>query len=116
MKEKNEDPSHKLRYYKCTKCHGNVNQCGYTITIPHDKASLKDYTATLGHKLNHHFIPNSEYRSVFDSPRFGLVRGFHTKRDIKKDEELFNDYNYKTEAGPDWFKEMYEELYGVKVP
>ena len=100
----------------CTKYHGHVHECGYTISIPHDKASLDDYKATLGHKLNHHFEPNSEYGGILDSPRFGVIRAFFTRRDVKKDEELFNNYGYPVKYGPSWYKDMYEKLYGVKVP
>ena len=95
--------------WKFTKYHGSVPECGFSITIPWNRASLDQYRAALGHKLNHSFRPNCEYSGVLDSPRFGLVRAFYTNRYIKKGEELFISYGYPVETGPPWYVDLYKK-------
>ena len=52
---------------------------------------VRSYTATLGHKMNHSFVPNcSEW--FLDHPRFGVIPCERTIRHIEKGEELLLDY------------------------
>ena len=96
--------------YFPTKYHGSVPECRFTITIPWRQGSLNHFRATLGHKLNHSFKPNCEYGGILDSPRFGLVRAFHTNRDIQKGEELFISYGYSASSGPKWYRQLYDHI------
>ncbi len=85
--------------------------CGHTIYIPVEYGSLKKYNATLGHKLNHSFRANAR-TMPFDSPRFGLVQGIFTTRDVKRGEELFINYGYRPGKAPDWYRQLYNETFG----
>jgi hypothetical protein len=50
------------------------------------------YCATLGHKANHSFSANAEW-SLFEHPRFGLIRALASLRDVKSGEEILVNYN-----------------------
>ena len=106
---KNETDVKDPQRWIATKYHGGVQECGFTITIPHWLGATSHYRATLGHKLNHQFEPNCEYGGKLDSPRFGFIRAFHTNKDIKKGEELFISYGYPVESGPPWYTELYNK-------
>ncbi len=48
----------------------------------------KQYCASLAHKCNHSFLPNSEF-VVFDHPKFGLIPCLLSIADIPKDQEVY---------------------------
>ena len=106
LTEQNIDPATVLY----TKYAGYVNECGFTVNIPMEKGSLKEYRASFGHKLNHSFFPNADYGGLLDSPRFGVVRAFVTRRFINKDDELFTNYGYSEKNMPKWYRDSYEEI------
>ena len=72
-----------------------------TIDIPEKFWELKNYNASLAHKTNHSFMPNSEFM-VFDHPRFGVIPCVLSTHDIKKGEEIFVHYGYDLDGCPDW--------------
>jgi len=74
------------------------------MNIPEEFVSLKNYCATLGHKMNHSFTPNC-YEWFFDHPRFGVIPCEKATRFIKAGEELFLDYEYDPYNCPRWFRE-----------
>ena len=47
---------------------GKIKTCKSVIDIPPEFADTKMYNATLGHKVNHDFEPNSIY-TPYDSAR-----------------------------------------------
>ena len=51
------------------KCFRLSGACNLTIDIPSQFADSEKYNATLGHKVNHDFAPNSKYIKVYDSAR-----------------------------------------------
>jgi len=80
--------------------------CKIAIDIPPQFSNSLKYNATLGHKVNHDFKPNSKYLRTYDSARFGLVMALKTLRDVKKGEEFLVDYQYTYNQGPKWYKEL----------
>lgn len=64
----------------------------FDLDIPEELTSIEEYCATLAHKANHSFEPNGVW-SVFEHPRFGLIRALASLRDIKAGEEIFVNYN-----------------------
>ena len=61
------------------------------LDIPSGSERLSQYCATLGHKINHSLNDNAEWALV-EHPRFGLIRGINTRKDIKKDDEILINY------------------------
>ena len=53
--------------------------------------SSSAYCATLAHKTNHSFLPNTQFL-VFDHPKFGLIPCISTIADINKGEEVTRIY------------------------
>lgn len=83
--------------------------CGLTIDIPGEFESTELYRATLGHKINHKFNPNTAYTHV-DSARFGIINALVTKEAVAKDEEYFASYGYSLGVNLPWYKEAYKEF------
>ena len=90
------------------------------MTIPHQEKlffnvleeywDLKDYRATLGHKTNHRFNPNTQFHFAYH-PRFGYTITIATKQAIKKGQEVYVDYGYAVmpqSQVPQWYAEEYE--------
>ncbi|XP_060134590.1 histone-lysine N-methyltransferase SETD7 isoform X2 [Zootoca vivipara] len=63
------------------------------IDVPEPYNHAAKYCASLGHKANHSFTPNSVY-DTFVHPRFGLIKCIRTIRAVEKDEELTVAYGY----------------------
>jgi hypothetical protein len=64
----------------------------FSYLIEHEHPALlvqdsKQYCASLAHKCNHSFLPNSEF-VVFDHPKFGLIPCLLSIADIQKDQEV----------------------------
>ena len=49
-----------------------ITKCGVVINIPPEYADTEKYQGTLGHKVNHKFDPNSEYKPV-ETARYYIV-------------------------------------------
>jgi hypothetical protein len=74
-----------------------------SIDIPAPFNRISKYRATLGHKANHSFMPNSEFTQLFH-PKFGEINEVIALRDIEEDEEIVTDYNYEFhQATPKWY-------------
>ena len=57
------------------------------LDIPERFRSLDTYCASLAHKTNHSFLPNSQFL-VFDHPKYGLIPCISAISDIAKGEEV----------------------------
>ena len=88
---------------------------GYHINVLESYWPIHVFRATLGHKANHSFTKTNVQFGFVYHPRFGYIRSLVTKRDIKKDEELFVNYNYgfnNAHMLPKWYIETYEKEVG----
>jgi len=74
-----------------------------TIDIPAWAQVSSAYCATLAHKTNHSFLPNSQF-VVFDHPKYGLIPCLATIADIQQGEEIRVAYGYEWDEAPDWYK------------
>jgi len=79
-----------------------------TVDIPEKFRKLVNYSASLAHKTNHSFLPNSEFM-VFSHPRFGTIPCIASKHFIAKGEEIFVRYGYELDYCPDWYLEAWEK-------
>ena len=69
------------------------------------------YKFTFRHKACHAFkeAANAEFHPIFH-PRFGLIIGLFSKRQIKKDEEILVDYQYASiQYAPSWYKQAWKK-------
>ena len=71
----------------------------YVDIPPEHKDKLK---SSLGHKVNHSFLPNSKY-AYLDSARFGLTPAVFTTRLVSAGEELLVSYGYPLRGAPVWY-------------
>ncbi|XP_070613844.1 histone-lysine N-methyltransferase SETD7 isoform X3 [Erythrolamprus reginae] len=79
------------------------------IDVPEPYSHVSKYCASLGHKANHSFTPNSVYDS-FVHPRFGLIKCIRTIQAVEKNEELTVAYGYDHSStgqnepeAPEWY-------------
>jgi len=63
------------------------------LDIPKVYTNLRNYTATLGHKINHSKKNNAEF-SLYKHPRFGEIIGVYATKTIKAGMEVFVNYGY----------------------
>ena len=73
------------------------------LDIPDDCLTIAAYCATLGHKVNHSWTPNAEW-TLFQHPRFGLIRAVASTRDIAEGEEVVVNYNMGLARSPEWYR------------
>ena len=76
-----------------------------TLDIPEEYRSTSQYCASLAHKTNHSFRPNSQFL-VYDHPRWGLVPCIASIQDIPAGDEVFVRYGYDLSYCPDWYREF----------
>eukprot|EP00095_Tigriopus_kingsejongensis_P003382 maker-scaffold153_size302544-snap-gene-2.26 protein:Tk03382 transcript:maker-scaffold153_size302544-snap-gene-2.26-mRNA-1 annotation:"hypothetical protein BRAFLDRAFT_120570" len=86
-----------------------LGHCSLVIDIPPEFESTEQYQATLGHKVNHKFVPTTAYMYI-DSARFGMVNALITTQDIKKNDEYFANYGYGIKLDLPWFQELYKKF------
>jgi len=79
-----------------------------TIDIPTKFRELSNYSASLAHKTNHSFIPNTEF-VVFDHPRWGVIPCLASIHVIQQGEEIFVKYGYDLDYCPDWYLTAWEQ-------
>ena len=104
-----------------------------TIDIPVWAQDSAAYCATLAHKTNHSFLPNSQFL-VFDHPKYGLIPCISTIADIAKGEEVSTTthrrhtypppclhivtifllqilvaYGYEWSEAPEWYKQAWSK-------
>jgi len=73
------------------------------MDIPNGFEQTEKYCATLAHKTNHSFTPNCEW-TLFESPRFGLIRSITAQKPIKAGEEILINYQMTLAKSPDWYR------------
>ena len=78
-----------------------------TLDIREEHRSISAYSASLAHKTNHSFNPNSQFH-VFDHPRWGLVPCIVSTQDIQEGGEIFVRYGYDLSYCPEWYAEVWE--------
>ena len=74
---------------------------------------LFSYNATLGHKVNHSFQPNSEFVLFSAHPVLGTIMGLTALNDLPAFTEVSVNYGYNFTTEPDqpqWFKDLWEEF------
>jgi len=82
---------------------------GERIDLPGELIHLKNYCATLGHKINHCFVYNcTEW--FFSHPRHGLVPCVVSTRKIHAGEEFLLHYGYDPLNCPSWYREALDEF------
>ena len=86
----------------------------FYIDFPPSMASLTVYRASLGHKVNHSFLPNSVFGTMFH-PRWGRVRTVVTTSLVRAGEEILVDYGYDLVRCPDWYRNMWTDTIGAKT-
>ena len=83
----------------------------FFIDLPPSKADLSVYCASLGHKVNHSFIPNCRFGTMFH-PRWGRVRTVETMEEVEEGQELLVDYGYDLLRCPEWYRELWTRELG----
>ena len=105
----------------CSLCNGvrqhhddNVGWSDYRIAcgedmdldIEQDRTSVGRYRATLAHKTQHSFSPNSHF-AQFWYPKFGQIMSIVADRNIEQGEEIFVCYHYVMAKAPEWYQELW---------
>ena len=94
-----------------------------SINVEKPYWSIAKFRATLGHKLNHSFKPNTYYCDGYHA-RFGYVRTICASKDIKRGEELLVHYQYEEDdededeegSVPQWYADLYKQQVGEDWP
>jgi len=73
------------------------------MDIPFGYHRCDQYCATLAHKANHSFLPNVEW-TLFEHPRFGLIRSLTAQKPIKQGEEILVNYQMCLAKSPEWYR------------
>eukprot|EP00092_Neocalanus_flemingeri_P021710 GFUD01023548.1.p1 GENE.GFUD01023548.1~~GFUD01023548.1.p1 ORF type:complete len:461 (+),score=107.13 GFUD01023548.1:170-1552(+) len=76
------------------------------LDILEEHRSTAHYSASLAHKANHSFLPNSQFL-VYDHPRWGIVPCIASTCHIEADQEIFVRYGYDLDWCPDWYQEAW---------
>ena len=75
---------------------------------PHLGNDLSRYNATLGHKLNHSFKPNTEFLLFSVHPILGTIMSLLALEDIPEGTELTVNYGYEENTDqPEWFRKQW---------
>ena len=86
------------------------------IDIPPDMGgNVSKYSATLAHKVNHSFEPNSEFVLFSAHPVLGTIMAITALEDMEAGLEITVNYGYNFTAEPDqpeWFKLLWIDYYG----
>lgn len=87
------DCSQKFNYFDCQL--GSVPTLfSEYLVISHFLRELKNYNATLGHKVNHDPDHPNVAMGAIEHPRFGSIHFFFALRTIFEGEEILVDYRY----------------------
>jgi hypothetical protein len=76
------------------------------LDIPADCIKLEQYCATLGHKVNHSNVFNTQW-VIVEHPRFGIIRGLATSEDLEEGDEILINYHINLADGPEWYKKVW---------
>ena len=88
------------------------------LDIPaEDGRNLSKYSATLAHKVNHSFEPNTVLRVCWAHPVLGRVNMLVANTNILAGGEVTLDYGYDTSRQdiPAWYRNMYERYHEEKL-
>jgi len=84
------------------------------IDIPPEMGNdVNKYNATLGHKVNHSFTPNSEFVLFTAHPVLGTIMALTALKDMPAMVEISVNYGYNFTTEPDqpqWFKHVWQEF------
>jgi histone-lysine N-methyltransferase SETD7 len=72
------------------------------LDIPPEYQDTQHYCASLAHKTNHSFKPNTKF-TLFSHPRFGLVPALVTLLPVPHGSEVLVNYDYAYDEAPPWF-------------
>ena len=86
----------------------------FFLDFPPARASLTEYSASLGHKVNHSFSPNCKFGTI-QHPRWGRVRTVVTTELVRAGQELLVDYGYDLLRCPDWYRDMWTRTVGAST-
>ena len=75
------------------------------MDIPIEMRDISSYRATMAHKINHSFEPNSEFWEV-THPVYGYIPCVRTLYDLDGGIELTVHYNYMLDDCPDWYNKI----------
>ena len=77
---------------------------------------LNKYIATLAHKANHSFEPNTFLEICWAHPVLGTIKMLLASRSVHAGTELTVDYGYDTSkpSQPAWYQQMWEKYYQEK--
>lgn len=78
------------------------------MDLPPKYHTSEGYTATLGHKMNHSFVPNCRWSNM-DHPCYGLIPAILTLEAIKEGEELTVHYQMNMEGAPEWYLQCWQD-------
>jgi len=85
------------------------------IDIPPDMGNdVNKYNATLGHKVNHSFTPNSEFVLFTAHPVLGTIMALTALKDMPAMVEISVNYGYNFTTEPDqpqWFKTLWKQFH-----
>jgi SET domain-containing protein len=81
------------------------------ISLPPEVGQdVNKYNATLGHKANHSFVPNTEIYIFSIHPILGKTKILVAMKDIRAGSEITVDYGYdKNPVKPGWFLQQLKE-------
>ena len=81
------------------------------ITLPLEAGNdVSKYNATLGHKANHGFEPNTKFHIFSVHPILGKTKMLVAMKEIPAGSEITVDYGYdKSPVKPTWFLQQFEE-------
>ena len=83
----------------------------FFLDLPPAMADLNVYSGSKGHKVNHSFIPNSKFGTIYH-PRWGRVRTVETMEEVKEGQELLVDYGYDLLRCPEWYRDLWTRELG----
>jgi len=85
------------------------------IDIPPEMGNdVNKYNATLGHKVNHSFTPNSEFVLFTAHPVLGTIMALTALKDMPAMVEISVNYGYNFTTEPDqpqWFKTLWKQFH-----
>ena len=75
------------------------------LDIPAQYQDTTNYRATLAHKTNHSFTPNTKFCPFFH-PRFGHIPALRTVKNIAAGAEVLVNYEYSFDSAPPWYQQQ----------
>ena len=114
-RELTDDEEHERNAYNIALDLGGDEE-NLCIDIPPDMGGdVTKYNATLAHKVNHSFEPNSEFVLFSAHPVLGTIMAITALEDMEAGLEITVNYGYNFTAEPDqpeWFRQLWIDYYG----